>query len=33
MIEEASETMEFVMEGNNLVLKWDKLVLPIAISL
>jgi hypothetical protein len=33
MLEEASETMEFVMEGNNLVLKWDKLVLPIAISL
>lgn len=28
-----SETMDFVIEGNNLVLKWDRVVLPVAISL
>lgn len=27
-----SETMEFIMEGNNLVLLWDKLALPIKIE-
>ena len=28
-----SETMEFVMEGNNLVLKWDKLTVPVSIGM
>lgn len=31
--DEASETMDFVMEGNNLVLKWEKVALPLAIEM
>ena len=31
--EGASETMEFVMEGGNLVLKWDVIALPISLEL
>lgn len=29
---EASETMDFVMDGNNLVLKWGNTMVPVAIS-
>lgn len=32
MVNDASETMDFMIEGNNLVLRWGKLKLPIAIS-
>lgn len=32
MVEESSETMDFMIEGNNLVLRWGKLKLPISIS-
>lgn len=32
MVDESSETMDFMIEGNNLVLRWGKLKLPIAIS-
>ncbi len=32
MKDEASETMEFMVDGNNLVLRWDKLHLPVAVS-
>jgi len=32
MIGEASETMDFEVEGSNLILRWGKLKLPIAIS-
>jgi hypothetical protein len=32
MIDDSSETMDFMIEGNNLVLRWGKLKLPIAIS-
>lgn len=32
-LEENSETLEFVMDGNNLVLNWEKIALPIDISL
>jgi len=31
-VDEASETMEFMVDGNNLVLRWDKLHLPVAVS-
>lgn len=33
VVEESAETMEFVMDGNNLVFQWEKLVLPIEIGL
>lgn len=29
---EASETMDFVMDGNNLVLKWGNTMIPVAVS-
>ena len=32
MVDDSSETMDFMIEGNNLVLRWGKLKLPIAIS-
>lgn len=32
MVGEASETMDFMVEDNNLILRWGKLKLPIAIS-
>ena len=32
MTEEASETMEFMVDGAQLVLRWDKLALPIDVS-
>lgn len=32
MVDDSSETMDFKIEGNNLVLRWGKLKLPIAIS-
>jgi hypothetical protein len=32
MVDESSETMDFKIEGNNLVLRWGKLKLPISIS-
>jgi hypothetical protein len=31
--DEASETMDFVMEGNNLVMIWEKVALPLAIEM
>lgn len=32
MVDDSSETMDFMIEGDNLVLRWGKLKLPIAIS-
>lgn len=32
MVEEASETLEFMVDGSQLVLRWDNLALPVAIS-
>lgn len=32
MVEEASETLEFMVDGNNLVLHWDKLALALEVS-
>ncbi|PHN08099.1 hypothetical protein CRP01_03375 [Flavilitoribacter nigricans DSM 23189 = NBRC 102662] len=32
MVNDSSETMDFMVEGNNLVLRWGKLKLPVAIT-
>lgn len=32
MVDEASETMEFMVDGNNLVLRWDKVAVPVEIT-
>lgn len=32
MVDEASETLEFMLEGNDLVLRWGNIFLPIAIK-
>lgn len=32
MVDEASETMEFMVDGNNLVLRWDNAAVPVEIT-